>query len=349
LLALLLLTLTRNDLLDSWRGQVPAGAPNRFLINIQPEQVAPLAAYLDRHGAGGATFHPMIRGRLMAISGRPVKASDYTEDRAKRLVEREFNLSFLARLPEENEIVAGRWWSGEKEGFSVEAGIAKTLGIGLGDSLEFDVGGLPVAGKVTSLRKVNWDSFRVNFFVVAPPGALDRLPASHITSFHLPRERASVMNGLVAAFPNVTVIDVEQVMDELRGILDRVGAAVQLIFLFSLGAGLLVMVAALFARRDERAREIGVWRTLGASRATVGAALAAEFSLLGLLAGGIAAASASALSWVLATRLFDLPPSVDPLVWLAGLGGGMALVLAAGLAATRKLALAPPWDVVKLG
>lgn len=349
LLALLLLTLTRNDLLDSWRGQVPAGAPNRFLINIQPEQVAPLAAYLDRHGAGGATFHPMIRGRLMAISGRPVRADDYPEDRAKRLVEREFNLSSLARLPEENEIVAGRWWSGEKEGFSVEAGIAKTLGIGLGDSLEFDVGGLPVRGRVTSLRKVNWDSFRVNFFVVAPPGALDRLPASHITSFHLPRGQAAMMNGLVAAFPNVTVIDVEQVMDELRGIMDRVSGAVQLIFLFSLGTGLLVMLAALFARRDERAREIGVWRTLGASRATVRAALAAEFALLGLLAGGIAAAAATGLSWVLAARLFDLPPSPDPLVWIAGLGGGLVLVLAAGLAATRKLTLSPPWDVVKLG
>lgn len=350
ILALLLLTLTRDDLLDSWRGQVPAGAPNRFLINIQPEQVAPLRAYLDGQGVKGALFYPMVRGRLTAIAGRPVKPDDFPDDRAKRLVEREFNLSSFAALPEDNEIVAGRWWGGtEKEGFSVEEGIAKTLNIHMGESLEFDVGGLSLAGRVASLRKVNWDSFRPNFFVVAPPGAMASMPTSHITSFHLARDRAGIMNGLVALFPNVTVIDVEQVMGELRGIMDRVSGAIQLIFLFSLGTGLLVMLAALYARRDERAREIGVWRTLGASRRTVVAALASEFALLGLLAGGVAAAAASGLGWVLATRVFELPHAPDPLVWLAGLGGGLVLVAAAGLAATRSLVNEPPWDVVKLG
>lgn len=349
ILALLLLTMTRDDLMESWRGQIPAGAPNRFLINIQPEQVAPMRAYLAGQGVEGAAIYPMVRGRLTAISGRAVKPDDFPEDRAKRLAEREFNLSSFAALPEDNEIVAGTWWrAGQQDGFSVEEGIAKTLNIRMGDSLEFDVGGLPLSGTVTSLRKVNWDSFRPNFFVVAPPGAMDRMPTSHITSFHLPPGRAGVMNGLVAAFPNVTVIDVEQVMGELRGIMDRVGGAVQLIFLFSLATGLLVMLAALYARRDERAREIGVWRTLGASRRTVLAALGAEFALLGLLAGVVAAAAASGLGWVLATRIFDLPHAPDALVWLAGMGGGLVLVVAAGLVATRNLVNAPPWNVVKL-
>jgi putative ABC transport system permease protein len=189
----------------------------------------------------------------------------------------------------------------------VEAGIARTLNIGLGEMLEFDAGGLPVSGRVTSLRKVEWDSFRVNFFVLGPPGTLDALPVSHITSFHLPPGRGEVLAALVSAFPNLTVIDVEQVMGELRGLMDRVSGAVRAIFLFSLGSGLLVMLAALYARRDERAREIGIWRALGASRATLRAALAAEFALLGLLAGGIAAGAASLLSWLLATRLFELP------------------------------------------
>ncbi len=360
LLALLLLTLTRDDLLDSWRGQVPAGAPNRFLINIQPDQVAPLRRFLAERGVTNVILYPMVRARLTAISGRTVRPDDYAEDRAKRLAEREFNLSSFAELPPDNEIVAGRWFAGgsragsqgvvpQGDGFSVEEGIAKTLGIRLGDVLDFDAGGLPLSGRVASLRKVNWDSFRPNFFVVAPPGTLDRLSASHITSFHLAPASAGLLNGLVVAFPNVTVIDVEQVMGELRGIMERVSGAVRLIFLFSLATGLLVMLAALFARSDERAREIGVWRTLGASRRTVAAALAAEFALLGLLAGAVAAAAASALGWLLATRLFELPHAPDPLIWLAGLGGGMVLVMAAGLAATRNLVNAPPWNVVKLG
>ena len=351
LLALLLLTLTRSDLMDTWRHQVPPGAPNRFLINIQPGQTAPLQGYLADRGVAEVRLYPMARARLMSIAGRPVRPDDYAEDRARRLAEREFNLSALAEAPVDNEIVAGRWWrAGDPAGgFSVESGIADTLGIRLGDELSFDAGGLPLAGRVTSLRKVNWDSFRPNFFVIAPPGALEALPTSYITSFYLGRDRVDLLAGLVAAFPNVTVIDVEQVMAELRGILDRVSQAVQLIFLFCLATGLLVMLAALYARRDERAREIGVWRTLGASRATVRAALAAEFALLGLLAGFVAAAAASALGWLLAHRLFELPHAPDPLIWLAGLGGGLLLVMAAGLAATRKLVDEPPWGVVRLG
>ena len=216
-------------------------------------------------------------------------------------------------------------------------------------SLDFDAGGLPLSGRVTSLRQVDWDSFRVNFFVVAPAGVLDALPRSHITSFYLPPARVGVLSGLVAAFPNVTVIDVEQVMAELRGLMDRVSGAVRTIFLFSLGTGLLVMLAALYARRDERAREIGIWRTLGASRATLRAALAAEFAVLGLLAGAVAAGAASLLAWVLATRVFDLPHAPDPWIWLAGLGGGLLLVLATGLAATRGLLNQPPLAAIRAG
>jgi putative ABC transport system permease protein len=352
LLALLLLTVVRDDLLDNWRNQIPPGAPNRFVINIQPDQVAAVRAHLTGRGVADVVLYPMARARLLTIAGRPVKPDDYAEDRARRLAEREFNLSALAELPPDNQIVAGRWWSGRAGGaggFSVEAGIAGALGIGLGDTLEFDAGGLPLSGRVTSLRKVEWDSFRVNFFVVAPPGGLEGAPQSFITSFFLPGDRVAVLSGLVTAFPNVTVIDVEQVMAELRGLMERVSGAVRLIFLFSLGTGLLVMLAALYARRDERAREIGVWRTLGASRRTVAAALAAEFALLGLLAGAVASAAASVLAWVLATRVFELAHAPDPWVWLAGLGGGLVLVVAAGLAATRSLLNEPPWNVVKLG
>jgi putative ABC transport system permease protein len=340
LLALLLLTLVRGDLFDSWRNQAPASAPNRFLINIQPEQVAPLRTYLTAQGIADVTLYPMARARLVRIGNRATSPDDYTEARAKRLIEREFNLSALSRLPPENDIVAGQWTP--DSGFSVEQGLAETLGIKLGDELSFDAGGLPLQGRVTSLRRVEWDSFRVNFFVIAAPTAFDSLPQSFITSFHLTSGRGQVLAGLLAEFPNVTVIDVEQVMGTLRSLLERVSMAVQLIFLFSLAVGVLVLLAALYARRDERAREIGLWRTLGASRRRVVLALASEFSALGLIAGGLAAGAASAVAWLLADRVFELPHTPDPLIWLVGLGGGWLLVLGAGLLASRSLILAPP-------
>ena len=340
LLALLLLTLVRGDLFESWRNQAAPGAPNRFVINIQPEQVEAVHAYLAGQGIADVTLYPMARARLTRIGGRPTSQDDYPEERAKRLIEREFNLSSLRALPPDNLITAGRWSS--TDGFSVEAGLAKTLGIKLGDELQFDAGGLPLSGRVTSLRKVEWDSFRVNFFVIAPPGAFNTLPQSFITSFHLPKDRGAVLAGLLSAFPNVTVIDVEQVMGELRGLLDRVAAAVQLIFLFSLAVGLLVMLAALYARRDERAREIGLWRTLGASRRRVLLALATEFTALGLLAGGLAAGAAAGVAWVLAERVFELPHTPNPLIWLVGLGGGWLLVAGAGLLVSLNFLQTPP-------
>lgn len=350
LLALLLLTLVRGDLLDAWRNQIPEGAPNRFIINIQPDQVMPVKAWLAQNGIAGARLYPMVRARLTAIDGRPVKPDDYPEDRARRLAEREFNLSELAELPPDNKLLAGHWWWPEQRGgFTVEDGIAKTLNIKLGDKLEFDVGGLPLVGHVSSLRKVEWDSFRVNFFVATPPGAMADLPKSFITSFHLPSERGAALAGLVAAFPNLTVIDVAQVMNELRGLSDRVSQAVQLVFLFSLGVGVLVMLAALYSRRAERAREIGLWRTLGASRRTLRAALASEFALLGLLSGLVAAGAASVLAWVLAERVFDLPHSPDPWIWLFGVGGGVLLVLLAGWLATRDLLEVPPMEALRVG
>ena len=335
LLALLLLTLVRGDLFDNWRSQAAAGAPNRFVINIQPDQVEAVRTYLIGQDVADVTLLPMARARLTRIGTRAANSGDYDNERAKRLIEREFNLSTASHLQAGNQISAGVWTG--REGISVEEGIAQTLGIKLGDELVFDAGGLPLTGRVTSFRKVEWDSFRVNFFFVVPPEALDTLPQSFITSFYLPSERGAALAGLVSAFPNLTVIDVEQVMNELRGLLDRVSAAVQLIFLFSLAVGVLVLLAALYARRDERAREIGLWRTLGASRRRVLLALVTEFTALGLLAGGLAAGAAAGVAWVLAERVFELPHTPDPAIWLVGLGGGWLLVTGAGLLVSLKL------------
>ena len=213
LTTLLLLTVARGDLMDSWRAKVPPDAPNRFLINVQPEQRRAVADLLATDGVARPLLEPMVRGRLVAVNGRPVGPADYEDERAQRLVEREFNLSWTAQLPPGNQVVAGRWHGAAPENqFSVEQGLAETLRLKLGDELAFEVAGVRLTAAVTSLRKLDWDSMRVNFFVIAPPGVLERYPVSYISSFHLPPQRRQVVDDLVRSFPNVTVIDVEAML-----------------------------------------------------------------------------------------------------------------------------------------
>lgn len=310
LMALLMLTLVRTDLLANWRASLPADAPNHFLINIQPGEVAGVRAFLREHGLHDAELFPMVRGRLTAINERAVGPDDYDNPRAKRLVEREFNLSWTDRLQEDNRILAGRWWNASDHGqgvASVETGLAKELGIAMGDTLRFQIAGQELPAKVVSLRSVEWDSFRANFFVVFPSGVLDHYPATWITSFHLPAGQKPLLADLVRQYPSVTVLDVDALMSKVREIMDRVIAAVEYVFLFTLAAGLVVLYAAIQATQDERRFESAVLRTLGARRAVVRQSLLAEFATLGLLAGILAATAATVLGYVLAARVSNSP------------------------------------------
>ncbi|MDP1683446.1 MAG: ABC transporter permease, partial [Burkholderiales bacterium] len=266
LMALLLLTLVRGDLLASWQSSLPPDAPNRFVINIQPDQLPRLEQFFRAEKLDSPMLYPMVRGRLVAINERPVNSKDYPEVRAQRLVEREFNLSWADQLRADNRITAGSWWRAPaaSDQFSVEQGIAETLGIKLQDRLTYEIAGTRVSGRVTSLRKVDWDSMRVNFFVISPPALLQAQPATYITSFHLPTGREAVLNDLVRQFPNFTVIDVAAIMSDVRAIMERVSEAVTFVFLFTLLAGLVVLYAAVMATRDERLYEAAVMRTLGA-------------------------------------------------------------------------------------
>lgn len=344
LTALLLLTLVRGDLLHSWQTTLPEDAPNRFVINIQPEQLQRVQAYFAQHSQARPALFPMVRGRLVAINGRPVTAADYPEDRARRLVEREFNLSWASEMQGDNQLVAGRWWK-QGEGaaqLSVEEGIAKTLNIRLGDKLSYQVAGQGFDARVTSLRKVDWDSFRVNFFVIAPPGLLDDYPTSYITAFYLPPGQETLLNGMVKTFPNLTVIDVAALMAQVRAMMDRVSAAVEFVFLFTLAAGMMALYAAIAATREERIFEAAVMRTLGASRKQLALSQLAEFAVLGLLAGGVAAIAATGLGYVLATRVFHLPWHFNPWLWaVALLAGGVGVTLA-GWLGTRSVLKTPP-------
>ena len=349
LMAMLMLTLVRTELLARWQASMPPDMPNRFAIGIQTDQLADVKAYFDSIHLATPDLYPMVRGRLEAISGRAVTGATYKDERARRLAEREFNLSWAERLRPDNKIVAGGFWSADdaKPQLSVEEGIAKSLGIAVGDTLTFDVAGTRFTAPVTNLRKVDWDSFKPNFFVIANPPVLKDQAASWITSFYLPMGREDVVNGLVQRFPNVSVIDLSAVMAQFQRITDEVSRAVEFVFLFAIAAGLVVLFAAITSTQDERVFEAAVLRTIGASRAQLAVLQLAEFLAIGLLAGLVAAAGAVALAMVISERVLDVPYELHWALPLTGLAiGGLGVALA-GLVGTRRAVAAPPMQTMR--
>ena len=347
LMALLLLTFVRTDLLDRWRNALPEDAPNRFIINVQPDQVGPVLDFLTAQGVAEPELFPMIRARLMDVNGEAVSAETLGEEggRARRMAEREFNLSSAAALRKDNEVTAGEFWTGRvptETELSVEEEFAATLGWKLGDTVTFDIAGSPYTGRITSLRKIDWESFRPNFFVIGSPGSLDAFSGSHITAVNVPEERTRFTSELVDAFPNLSVVDIDAVLDQVRGTVEQVSTVVEAVFYFSLAAGVLVLLAAVSASQDERLLEGGVMRVLGGSRRQLRWAQVSEFSAIGLLSGVVAAIAASVLAGVVAKQAFDLPWTPDPALALTGAAIGTVAALLAGLLATRRVLDAPP-------
>jgi putative ABC transport system permease protein len=386
LMSLLLLTVVRADLMQAWQRATPPDAPNRFIINILPEQKAAVEGRLAPVLKQAPQLYPMIRGRLVGINERAVTGASYQSEDARRLSDREFNLSATPTLPEGNEIVDGRWFGataapggdgGTSAGAqvdqaraggpaaqasaqggsgtpsagglppaaaeaSVEQGIARTLGIRVGDVMRFDVGGMPVALRVTSLRKLEWGSMRANFFVILSPEAARGLPQTYMTAFRLPPEAAGLTHALARDFPNLSVIDVSGIVRQVQSVLDQVMLAVEFLFLFTLAAGVLVLYAALMGAQDERTREAALLRALGATRRQLSSAQRIEYALVGSVAGLLAASGAAALGWALATYQFKFPWSFSPDVWLAGLAVGVACALAGGWLGLRGVLRHPP-------
>ncbi len=347
LMALLLLTVTRTDLVNAWRRAAPADAPNRFIINIQPDQVQAIAQRLRESRIDDAPIHPMIRGRLVARNGKAIGPDGYANERAQRLVEREFNLSYAKDAPAHNKITAGRWFAPDADELSLEEGIAKTLGVEIGDTLTFDIAGTPVTAKVTSLRKVNWDSMRANFFVLMPPVLLEKQPTSFMTAFHLEPAQAALAGDLLRDFPNLTIVDMSAIFRQVQAVLDQVIAAVEFLFVFTLVAGVLVLYAALASSHDERVREAGLLRALGASRRQLARAQMAEMACLGGLAGLLAAIGAAAIGWALARYAFEFDYAVAPWVFLLGIAGGAICALAGGWLGLRNVLKTPPLSTLR--
>lgn len=346
LLALVLLVLLRTDLIASWRQATPPDAPNRFVINVQPEQEQAFRRMLDDAGVRGYDWYPMIRGRLVAINGRPVSPDDFTVDRARRLVDREFNLSHSASPPPHNQVVAGRWQPEEADAISVEQGLAETLGLKLGDTLRFDIAGVPSEARITSLRKVDWGSLRANFFVMYPVSRMPDVPSTYMGAFRAP-DRKGFDNALVRAFPNITNVDMTATFTQVQGVLDRVIRAVEFLFGFTLAAGLVVLFAAVTATREERAREFAIMRAMGARGSLLRQVQSAELVGVGLLAGVLASAVAAVVGWTLAFYVFDFTWRASPLVPVLGGLAGAVLALAAGWWGLRDVLRRPVVETLR--
>ena len=355
LLALMLLVLLRTDLISSWRKATPPDAPNRFVINVQPEQGDAFQQALRDGGVKNFDWYPMIRGRLVAVNGKDVTPDDFEDDRAKRLVDREFNLSHALQQPAHNEVVAGRWTPDEAGAISVEDGLAKTLGLKMGDSLRFDIGGQISEAKITSLRKVDWGSMRVNFFVMYPVAKMTDVPVSYISAFRAP-ERVAAVNGvkprsfdndLVKAFPNITNVDMSSTINQVQRVLDQVIRAVEYLFGFTLAAGLVVLFAAITATREERAKEFAIMRAVGARSSLLRQVQRAELAGVGLLAGFLASIVALAVGWGLARFVFDFAWTGSWTVPLFGSLAGAALALAAGWWGLRSVLNTPVVETLR--
>ena len=340
---ILLLGLVRNDLVEQWSERLPPDAPNHFLINVQDDEVESMTAFLRASGLRVERFYPMVRGRLTAINDRAVHPEDYAEPRARRLADREFNLSWAENMKPDNRLVAGRWWrSAVSNGeLSVEEGIAKRLGIALDDELTFTVAGIPIRGSVTSLRQVDWDNFEVNFFVVTTPDLLRGTPVTFITSFRLPQDQQLIMPELVARYPSVTVFDVDALMRQVRHVMDRVSSALMWVFIFSVCAGLLVLAAAVQTSQRERVLDTVLLKTLGASQRFIRQTMLLEFALLGLLGGFIASVGAVGTGWILAQTVLDIPYHPGWRIVGFGILGGVGSLTLIGITVVEKVLRQP--------
>jgi len=362
LMALVLLTVTRDDLLSSWRKASPADAPNRFLINIQPDQRDAVRETLERSmkeaGLAAPELFPMVRARLVAIDAKPI-VSETLGDRARSMVDREINISYAENAPSYNEMIEGRDVAKGAAELTAEEGLAKVLGLKLGSRLTFDVAGEPLELTLVGIRKLAWDSMRVNFFLMASPGAMAERPQSWITAFREPnvesklesklesKSGSSVADSLVRRFPNLTVFDTDNLIRQVQSILDRVSAAVEFLFAFTLAAGLVVLSAALAGSQDERTHESAILRALGASRSQLVRAQAVELMLGGAASGLLASLGAVLLAWLLAHSVFDFPfvPRWWTIPTTMAAGGLGSLIV--GWIGLRKVLGSPPIEALR--
>jgi putative ABC transport system permease protein len=345
IMMLLVLTVVRNDLLGDWRRSLPADTPNFFFINIPSDQSAEFARFLEDRGAAQVRVRPMVRARMTQINGKPVQDIKFETPRGRGFADRDQNITWSGELNRDNEITAGKWFGPEDAGkplVSVSTEYMEELKLKIGDTLQFDIAGETQTATIASVRRVKWDSFQPNFFLVFAPGLLDGTQGTYMTAVHMDARNPKTIGDLVRRFPSVSVFNVDDLLGQVRSVIDKALAAVQSVFLFTLLAGLVVLIAAVQASREERRYESAMLRTLGARRGTVLKGLLSEFAMLGVLSGALAASGASIAGVYIARKVLQIPYTLDPWVWFYGLVGGGLLVCVAGWLATRSVVNQPP-------
>lgn len=352
LLSMALIALLRGELLDTWQNQLPKNAPNYFALNILPAEKQAFSDRLVQLSAPSAPLYPVVPGRLVSINGEPVREIVSKDSSGDRAVQRDLSLTWAADLPAGNSITEGQWWSSQTDdpvpGVSVEAKVAQSLKLKLGDRLIFTVAGVNREAQVTSLRSINWDNFQPNFFMIFQPGTLKDLPATYLTSFYLSPGHDQQIVELSRAFPAVTILQVEALLEQLRSILAQVTLAVEYVLLFVLAAGMAVLFSGLQATLDERIRQGALLRALGAERRLLIKARRIEFGLLGAVSGLLAALGSELISLVLYRFAFDLPWHPHPWLLLLPVIGAL-LVGGAGIFGTRRALNASPLSVLREG
>jgi len=350
IMVLLLLSILRDDLNGDWQRTLPPDLPNYFFVNIPPESRAEFVQFLQAQGARTTRVLPMIRGRLIAINGRSVEDAHSARAGEENFATREQNLTWATELGPDNRIIAGRWWSAADVGrplVSLASEFQESLGVGIGDRLTFDIAGETRVVTVASIRKVKWDTFQPNFFIVFAPGVLEGTAGTYLTSAYFTPSSGRSLVALARRFPSVSIFDIEELLTQVRAVLDKAALAVQSVFVFTLFAGLTVLLAAVQSSRDERRYESAMLRTLGASRATVVQGVLAEFATLGTLSGLIAASGAAVAAYFLTTHWLDLRYSLHLLPWIEGVLGGALLVATGGWLATRSVVSQPPLTTLR--
>jgi putative ABC transport system permease protein len=345
LMVLLLLAVVRQDLMKQWQASLPQDAPNHLMINVRPEQAAPVLQFFAANSLPKPLLAPMVRARMVRINDVPVGSAVFPTERGRYYVGREADLSWADQMQKDNTLTAGKWWAPEDGGgarISVEEELARSLGLKLGDRLTYSIGGEEVSVTVANFRRVRWDTFRTNFFMVTSPGVLDAAAGSYVAAMQIPEDRRATLAAFARQFPEITTYDIGAILDQVRSVMDKATLTVQYVFGFTLLAGITVLLAAIQATRDERLYESAMLRTLGASRGTVLRGVAAEFATLGLLSGTLAAMGATAAGYFIARELFDIEYVIDPLVWVIGLVAGTVLVGLSGTLATRSVVNHPP-------
>ncbi len=345
LLAMALVLLLRSELLDNWQAALPAQAPNQFVLNVLPDQRDAFQERVTALSGQPVALYPIVMGRLVEVNDEPVRQRVSKESQGDRATRRDLSLTWSAALPAENRIVSGQWWDAlapaELPGVSVDSQLAENLGIGVGDRLTFSVGAITRQARVTSLRKVDWNSFQPNFFIIFQPGTLSDLPTTYMTSFHLPPGREGELIRLAREFPSATLLQVDALIAQIRSIIEQVSLAVEYVLLFVLAAGMAVLFAGLQATLDERLRQGAVLRALGARRGLLNRARLTEFSVLGATAGLLAAIGCEVVSGLLYRFVFSLPWQPHPWLLLLPVFGAL-LIGGAGYLGTRRSYTASP-------